>query len=139
MIRLIGVLAWILMVNSAMADENDFRCLKSVGLKNTIRLQFVFQTDKEGIGYVRYQAGSGPVTVKWLNEKELRRTPGGRPSEVETQWAEITADARSGTYAVVSQGARISEVRYVRKDGKIFRFEEDLDASTDQGCEWLKK
>lgn len=137
--RLIGFLAGMIMASSAMADENDFRCLKSLGLKNTIRLQFVLQTDKDGIGYVKYQAGSGPVPVKRLQEKELRRAPGGGPSAVETQWAETATDGAVGTYTIVSQGARISEVRYVRKDGKTFRFEEDLDASTDKGCEWPKK
>jgi hypothetical protein len=137
--RLIRVLAGFLLASGASADEIDFRCLKSVGLKNTIRLQFVFQTDKEDVGYVRYQNGSGRVPVKRMQEKELRRVPGGGPSAVETQWAEIAPDGTIGTYAIVSQGARISEVRYLRKDGKLFRFEEDLDASTDQGCEWPKK
>lgn len=70
---------------------------------------------------------------------ELRRVPGGRPSEVETQWSKITSDGvAGGTYVIVSQGARISEVRYLRQDDKLFRFEEDLDASTDQGCGWQK-
>jgi hypothetical protein len=137
--RLIGVLAGLLLASAAIADENDFRCLKSVGLKSTLRLQFVFQTEKEDVGYVRYQTGSGPVPVKRMQEKVLFRSSGGRPAAVETQWSEITAGGTTGTYAIVSQGARISEVRYLRKDGKMFRFEEDLDASTDKGCEWPKK
>lgn len=139
MAKWMGVLVGVLLASAAMADQNDFRCLKSVGLKNPVRLQFVFQSDKQGAGYVRYQAGSGRVPVKWLTEKELRRAPGGRPSEIETQWSEITSDGvAGGTYAIVSQGARISEVRYLRQDGKLFRFEEDLAASTDQGCDWPK-
>lgn len=78
-------------------------------------------------------------TVLMLLLGELRRVPGGRPAEVETQWSEITSDGvAGGTYAIVRQGARISEVRYLRQHGKLFRFEEDLDASTDQGCDWQK-
>ena len=78
-------------------------------------------------------------TVLTLFFKELRRVPGGRPAEVETQWSEITSDGvAGGNCAIVSQGARSSEVRYLRQYGKLFRFEEDLDASTDQGCGWQK-
>lgn len=139
MIRLIAILAGILVVSSAMADENDFRCFKSVGFKKPLRLQFVFQTDKDDVGYVRYQGGSGPIQVKRLKETELKRVPGGSPSEFETQWREIIPNGTGGTYRVVSQGARISEFRYIREDGKIFRFEEDLDASTDTGCVWSSK
>jgi hypothetical protein len=122
-----------------MADQNDFRCLKSVGLKNTLRVQFVFRSDKDDVGYVIYQNGSKPIPVKRLKEKELKRVPGGRPSEFETQWREITSDGIGGTYIFVSQGARIDNFRYIRKDGKVFRFVEDIDASTDNGCEWATK
>jgi hypothetical protein len=138
--RLIGVLViGFLAVSSAIADQNDFRCLKSVGLKNTLRIQFVFQSDKDDVGYVIYQNGSRPIPVKRLKEKELKRVPGGRPSEFETQWQEITSDGTGGTYVYVSQGALIDNFRYIRKDGKIFRFVEDPDASTDNGCEWRTK
>jgi len=138
--RLMGVLAIVLLAaSSAMADQNDFRCLKSVGLKNTLRVQFVFQSDKDDAGYVIYQGGSAPIPVKRLKEVELRRVPGGRPSEFETQWKEMTSDGTGGTYVYVSQGARIDNFRYIRKDGKIFRFVEDLEASTDGGCAWASK
>ncbi len=121
-------------------DENDFRCLKSIGLKSPLRLQFVFRTDKNDLGYVTYQGGSGRIAVKKTKEKELRRVLGGRPSEFETQWQEITSDETGGTYFIISQGALISEFRYIRKkDGKIFRFEEDIDASAEKGCEWNAK
>ena len=138
--RLIGVLViGFLAAGSAIADQNDFRCLKSVGLKNTLRVQFVFRSDKDDVGYVIYQNGSKPIPVKRLKEKELKRAPGGRPSEFETQWREITSDGIGGTYVFVSQGAHIDNFRYIRKDGKVFRFVEDIDASTDNGCEWATK
>jgi hypothetical protein len=130
--KLFGVLVGIFVCSSVVADENDFRCLKSIGLKSPIRLQFVFRTDKHDLGYVIYQNGSGPIPVKRLNERELRAAPGGRPSEFETHWQET-----GGTYVVVSQGALINDFRYIRrKDGKIINFEEDLDAFTEKGCEW---
>ena len=138
--RLIGVLViGFLAVGSAIADQNDFRCFKSVGLKNALRIQFVFQSDKDDVGYVIYQNGSRPIPVKRLKEKELKRVPGGRPSEFETQWQEITSDGSGGTYVYVSQGALMDNFRYIRNDGKIFRFVEDLDVSTDNGCEWRTK
>jgi hypothetical protein len=138
--RIIGFLViGFLAASSAIADQNDFRCLKSVGLKNTLRLQFVFRSDKDDVGYVIYQNGSKPIPVKRLKEKELKRVPGGRPSEFENQWREITSDGTGGTYVFVSQGTNIDNFRYIRKDGKIFRFIEDLDASTDNGCEWATK
>ena len=138
------VLALLLLTNAvfAVADENDFRCLKSIGIKTPLRLQFVFQTDKSDVGYVIYQNGSGPIALKVLKEREIRRVQGGRPSEFETQWEEITSGGTGGKYIIVSQGARINEFRYIRKkDGKLFKFEEDVDveARSEKGCEWNKK
>ncbi len=140
MSRLIGVLVLVfLTASSAMADQNDFRCFKSVGLKNTLSIQFVFQSDNDDVGYVIYKGGSARIPLKRLKEKELKRGPGGRPSEFETQWGEMTSDGTGGMYVYVSQGALIDNFRYIRKDGKIFKFVEDLDASTDHGCAWAIK
>jgi len=120
-----------------MADEGDFRCFRSAGASSSLRLQFVFQTDKPDTGTVVYQNGSGPIPVKLLAEKELNRGPQGRPSEIEARWQEITPDGRGGTYVVVSQGAVISAFRYIRKtDGKSFVFNEDTGAVADKGCTW---
>jgi hypothetical protein len=137
--RRVGILFIFLAVSSAIADQNDFRCLKSVGLKNTLRLQFVLQTDKDDTGHVVYQHGSAPIPIKKIKEKALNRVPEGRPSAFENQWREITADGNGGTYIFVSQGAQIDTFRYIRKDGKVFNFAEDIDASTDNGCEWATK
>lgn len=138
--KLFGVLIGFLVCTSVSADVNEFRCLKLIGVKTPLRLQFVFHTDKPDVGYVIYQNGSGPVAVKKLKEREVREVPGGRPSVSEAQWEEITSDGTGGKYIVVSQGARIYEFRYIRKkDGKVFKFEEDLEASTEEGCKWNKK
>ncbi|MCK9393090.1 MAG: hypothetical protein M0Q01_16155 [Syntrophales bacterium] len=122
-------------------DVNDFRCLKSIGGKTPVRLQFVFTAeDKPDVGYVIYQKGNRPIAVKMIKEREVRRVKGGGPSEYEAQWEEITSDGTGGKYIVVSQGARINEFRYIRKkDGKQFKFEEDLEAWAEKGCEWNKK
>jgi hypothetical protein len=138
--KLFGVLIAILFCTSAAADANDFRCLKSIGGKTPLRLQFVFQSEKPDMGYVIYQNGSRPIAVKLLKEREVRGVPGGRPSVIKAQWEEITSDGTGGKYIIVSQGAQIYEFRYIRKkDGKIFKFAEDLEASMDKGCEWKKK
>lgn len=39
--KLFGILIVILVCTSAAAGENDFRCLKSIGVKTPLRLQFV--------------------------------------------------------------------------------------------------
>ncbi|MGD9949850.1 MAG: hypothetical protein AB7U29_15420 [Desulfobulbus sp.] len=137
--KLIGILSVLLAASSAMADQNDFRCLKSVGLKKSLKIQFIFLSDKDDAGYVIYQGGSAPIPVERLEEKELNRPPGGRPSEFEIQWRETISGGTGGTYVFVSQGAHIDNFRYIRNDGKIFRFVEDIEASTDNGCEWATK
>lgn len=138
--KLLGVLIVIMACTFAAADENDFRCLKSIGLKTPLRLQFVFQTDKADAGHVIYQNGSRPIAVRMIKEREVRRVKGGGPSEIEAQWEEITSDGTGGKYVVVSQGARINEFRYIRKkDGKLFKFEEDIEAWTEKKCEWNNK
>lgn len=138
--KLFSVLVGVLMCSSVVADENDFRCFKSIDLKYPLKLQFIFQTDKDKVGSVSYQNGSGAIPVKLQKEKELKRVPGGRPSEFESHWQETTSYGTGGTYVVVSQGSQISEFRYIRKqDGKIFQFEEDIEASTGRGCDWNPK
>jgi len=138
--RLTGALVIaFLAASSAMADQNEFRCFKSIGLKNTLKIQFVFQSDNDDLGYVIYKGGSARIPVRRIKEKELKRVPGGRPSEFETRWREMTDGETGGTYVYVSQGARIDNFRYLRKDGKIFKFVEDPDASADNGCAWAAK
>lgn len=134
---MVVVVTGIFLCTPACADENDFRCLKSVGLKNPVRLQFTFQSDKDGLGYVTYQRGSGRMQVKKISEKELRRVPGGRPSEFEMTWQEITPDGSGGRYVMVVQGARIYDFRYMdKKSSKVMKFEEDVDAFTEKRCYW---
>lgn len=138
--KLFVVFVFLLMGSNALAAENDFRCLRSVDSKNSIKLQFVFDSEKDGFGSVVYQKGDKPIPVKRMTEKELKRGPSGRPSEVEAQWQETTPDGSGGTYVIVSQGALISKFQYIRKkDGKVFVFEEDMDATGENGCAWNTK
>lgn len=121
------------------ADENEFRCLKSVASKNPVQLQFTFEAGKDDLGYVTYQRGSGRIQVKKISDKELRRVPGGRPSELEWVWEEITPDGPGGRYVMVIQGARIYDFKYTaKKNGKTLKFEEDLEAFTEKGCRWTR-
>jgi hypothetical protein len=122
----------------AAAEGNHFRCFRSVGQKTPLRLQFTFPADgKTGSGHVVYENGSERIPVRLVQEKELRRVPGGRPSEFELRWEEVTPDGTGGTYVMTVQGAVVGTFRYVRKkDGKVFRFEEDPDADGEERCEW---
>ena len=138
--RLVGILVIVfLAASSAVADQDNFRCYKSVGLKNTLRIQFAFQSVNDDVGYVIYEGGSARIPVKRLKEKELKRLPGERPSVFETRWREITSDGTGGTYVYVSQGAIVYDFRYIRNDGKVFRFVADLGAPADNGCAWATK
>lgn len=134
--KLLVVLLVFMATGYANADEADFRCLKSIGLKKPIRLQFTFPADGKDTGYVIYQNGNGKIPVKRLKEKELRQGPVGRPSEFEISWVEITAKGYGGRYVFFAQGAILDDFRYIRKNGKVFKFEEDADAEGDNGCEW---
>ncbi len=139
-LTLLVVVTGLFLCNAAFADENDFRCLKSIGLKNPVRLQFTFRADKDDLGYVTYQRGSGRIQVKKISEKELRRVPGGRPSEFEMTWEEVTPEGPGGRYVMVSQGARLYDFKYRgRKDGKVLKFEEDVEVFTEKGCNWARQ
>lgn len=138
LLPLVAVVTGIFLCTPVFADENDFRCFKSIGLKNPVRLQFTFQSEKDDLGYVTYQRGSGRIQVKKISEKELRRVSGGRPSEFEMIWQEITPDGSGGRYVMLSQGAQLYDFRYIRKkDGKVLKFKEDPGALTEKGCDWI--
>lgn len=135
----IGILFGVLLCSGALAGENDFRCFKSVGLKHPLKLQFDFPSENQDLGYVTYQNGSGKIPIKNINVKEIRAVP-GRSSEFKAEWQEVTPDNSGGKYIVVSQGARVYEFQYIRKKGRtIFKFEEDLESSDEEGCKWNKK
>ena len=136
--KLISLLLGALLSSQVGADENDFRCLKSVGLKNPLRLQFILASDNDDVGSVIYKNGSARIPIKRVKETQLRRGPKGRPSEIETRWAEMVPEGGGGTYLVVSQGAVLSAFRYIRQDGKQFIFEEEPEAAAEQGCHWSK-
>ncbi len=125
---------------SALAGEDDFRCLVTVGEKNPIRLQFVFPADNSDIAQVTYQHGSGAIPVKRITERTVEEAPGGRPWLFESVWEETTKDGGGGKYFIQTQGGRIEAFKYVRrKDGKVFKFEEDLDSTGETKCEWKAK
>ncbi len=132
----IGVLIVVSLCKPVFADENDFRCLRSVGLKNPVRLQFTFQNGKDNQEYVKYQRGSGRIKLQKIQERELRQGPAGRPSTFEMTWKEITPDGSGGSYVMAIQGARIYDFKYISKNGKVLKFVDDLEASTEQGCVW---
>ncbi len=147
----LGVLA-VLACARAVAGPDDFRCFKSLGHQPPIRLQIDFSGANEG--YVRYEHGSGRIPVVNTATRELRAPP-DRPREFTMRWREqVQAQAQDraqdraqkqdqaaagagGEYVMTSQGARVSDFRYIRaKDGKVFRFEEDLPASGENACTW---
>ncbi len=122
--------------NPIFADENDFRCLKSIHQKKPIKLKFTFPQDNQKTGSVIYQNGKSPIPVKLKVEKTIEEVPNGRPWVIQSVWEESAKEGNAGNYSITSQGADIIEFKYVRKDGKVFLFEVDDDASTENGCRW---
>ena len=120
----------------AVASPDDFRCFKSIDHKPPIRLEFDFAGDNDG--YVTYEHGHGKIHVVNVETKEVRDA-GDRPGEFRMHWKEQVDGSAGGEYILRSQGARVSDFRYIRnKDGKVFRFEEDVQASGENACTWNK-
>ncbi len=118
------------------ADQDNVRCLRSIGLNTPLRLQLGLSSESDAGGYVLYQGGSGRIPLKLLKVTELRRVYGGRPSEFETQWVEMPPSGSGGRYVYVNQGAIIDDFRYIRRDGRVFSFVDDPDAYADDRCTW---
>ncbi len=120
----------------AQNDQNEIRCLKSVGLKSLIRLQFEFPGPNQ-LGYVTYEHGSGRISIKQLDMKETQKVS-GRPSFYTLKFGEVIPDHSGGIYTLVVQGAMVEDAEYKRKDGKVFHFEDDTEALGEKGCMWKK-
>ncbi|MCW8127705.1 hypothetical protein [Microbulbifer halophilus] len=136
--KLIGLMLGFFLCSGALSEEGDFRCFQSVGLEKPLRLQFDFPPGDQKTGYVTYESGSGKIPVENTGMKETRMEP-GRPSEFEVEWEEVAANDSGGKYVIVSQGARVYEFKYIRRDGKLFEFEEDLDSLGENGCAWNRQ
>jgi hypothetical protein len=136
---LFGFVCAALLCNAAFAqdDQNEIRCLKSVGLKKPIRLQFEFPGAKQELGSVIYEHGSGKISVKQLETKETEKVS-GRPSFFTVKFEEVVPDHSGGVYTLVTQGAMVLDAEYKRKDGKIFHFDDDTTALGEKGCMWKK-
>jgi hypothetical protein len=121
----------------AQDDQNEIRCLKSVGLKKPIRLEFEFPGPKQEFGYVTYEHGIGKISIKQLDMKETEKVP-GRPSFFTIKFEEVIPDHSGGVYTLATQGAMVLDAEYKRKDGKVFHFEDDTIALGEKGCTWKK-
>lgn len=118
------------------ADQDNVRCLRSIGVQPLQRLQFALRSDSDSSAYALYQGSGGPIRLKVLKVKELRRVEGGRPSEFETQWMDVTAPDSAGRYVYTNQGALIDDFQYIRRDGTIVRFVDDADVLEGGHCRW---
>jgi hypothetical protein len=134
--RLAILLLLIVAAPAVWADQDTVRCLRSIGLKTPLRLQLGISSETDDRGYVLYQGGSGRIPLKLLKVTELRKVYGGRPSEFETQWVEMPPSGSGGRYIYINQGAIIDDFRYIRKDGRVFKFVDDPDAYADDRCTW---
>lgn len=138
--RCLAVLLLLIVAGPAVwADQDNVRCLRSIGPNAPLRLQLGLSSDSDDRGYVLYQGGSGRIPLKLLKVTELRRVYGGRPSEFETQWVEMPPSGSGGRYVYINQGAIIDDFRYIRKDGRVFKFVDDPDAYADDRCTWASR
>lgn len=118
------------------ADQDNVRCLRSIGVQPLLRIQFGLDSTNDSSGHVLYQGRQGAIPLKLLKVTELRRGAGGRPSEFETQWMEATAPRLSGRYVYTHEGAMIDDFHYIRNDGRIVQFVDDSDALEAGRCSW---
>lgn len=125
------------LVSAAVAGPDDFRCFKSVGIEPPIRLEIVFPDAHDQAGYVLYAHGSGKIPIVEVASTLAAPMPKDRPGEFVSTFREAAADGPGGVYVMTSQGAVVYDFRYIRKrDGKVFRFAEDVQASGEHGCTW---
>lgn len=118
------------------ADQDNVRCLRSIGVQPLQRLQFALRSNSDSSAYVLYQGRRAPIPLKLLKVTELRRVEGGRPSEFETQWIEATAPESAGRYVYTNEGSSIDDFQYIRTDGSIVRFVDDADVLDVGRCSW---
>ncbi|WP_143594023.1 hypothetical protein [Synechococcus sp. BO 8801] len=118
------------------ADQDNVRCLRSIGVEPLQRLQFGLRANSDSSAYALYQGSPGPIPLKLLKVTELRRVEGGRPSEFETQWMEVTAPASAGRFVYTNQGALLDDFHYIDNDGRIVRFVDDADVLEVGRCSW---
>ncbi len=118
------------------ADQDNVRCLRSIGVEPLLRIQFGLKSDSDSSAYVLYQGSRGPIPLKLLKVTELRRAEGGRPSEFETQWIEATATEAAGRYLYTNEGTLLDDFQYIRRDGRIVRFVDDADVLEVGRCSW---
>lgn len=131
----IALLALAVAGRAAALEPDDFRCFKSIDQPKPIRLEFVLSDGPNHDSYVIYEHGHGRVPVDQVKMRTVESSA-DRPNTFEMRWKETGPDA-GGEYVFVSQGAVVSDFRYIRtRDGKVFRFEEDTAASGDHGCTW---
>jgi hypothetical protein len=81
--RLAVLLLLIIAAPAVWADQDDVRCLRSIGVQPLLRIQFGLDSTNDSSGHVLYQGCQGAVPLKLLKVTELRRADGGRPLEIE--------------------------------------------------------
>ena len=124
---------------TAHAGPDDFRCFKSIGVKPPIRLEIVFPDAHDRGGYVLYEHGSAKIPIVNVKTSLAAPMPKDRPGEFLSTFREAAADGPGGEYVMTSQGAVVEDFRYIRKrDGKVFRFQEDTQASGEDACTWTR-
>jgi hypothetical protein len=121
---------------SVRAGQDNVRCLRSIGVQPLQRLQFALRSDSPARGYVLHQGGRGPIPLRLLKVTELRKAQGGSPSEVETQWMEVTAPDAAARYVYTNEGSSIDDFQSIRRDGTIVRFVDDADVLEAGRCAW---
>ena len=118
------------------ADQDNVRCLRSIGVQPLQRIQFGLKSNSDSSGYVLYQGSRGLTPLTLLKVTELSKAEAGRPSEFETQWVELTAPESAGRYVYTNVGTLIDDFQYIRKDGTIVRFVDDSDVLEAGRCTW---
>lgn len=111
-------------------------CFETAKKAGKIRLQLTLSEDNSDTAKVKYEKGSNEISVDRCNE-EVISPKSQRPATVKSTFVENTNGKRTGKYLLITTGAAVGELTYIReRDGKKFIFYEDVNSTADTGCTW---
>lgn len=105
-----------------------------------INLKYVEVSNHDALlGYVFYEKSSKFIPLAFMKKSEM--TFDDRPSEFTVTWSEVIDGKVNGLYEVATQGARFNTFYYKSKKDKIIKFEEKIEAYTNDGadCKWPRE
>lgn len=114
-------------------------CFASASSGNVIRLQLTLPAEGSRVAYLHYERGEKRIPLIRIHEEVVASSRRG-PATVKTVFSEHVKGEQTGKYMLTTQGGVVGDLVYVRqRSKKAFTFYEDQEATTSDGCLWLRK